>query len=156
MNTPMQCLECHQKRWVHDNGNLSSTFDKATMKAKHQHKLTAFQWTKCLQTAARRTKYTLKQQQKLPRLNEPTQPLSTSLSAMQQLIKDWRSNSLRTLLLSAKMVGWFNPKPLQVGAVEWYHHYLQHPGHTRLEETMNSEMYWKGIGTTIRPITRSC
>jgi hypothetical protein len=27
------------------------------------------------------------------------------------------------------------PKPLQVRAVKWYHHYLlQHPGHTRLEE----------------------
>ncbi len=29
------------------------------------------------------------------------------------------------------------PKPLQVCAVKWYHHYLQHPGHTRLEEMMN-------------------
>jgi hypothetical protein len=29
--------------------------------------------------------------------------------------------------------GWLViPKPLQVHAVEWYHHYLQHPGHTRL------------------------
>jgi hypothetical protein len=27
------------------------------------------------------------------------------------------------------------PKPLQRCAVMWYHHYLQHPGHTRLEET---------------------
>jgi hypothetical protein len=33
------------------------------------------------------------------------------------------------------------PKPLQVHAVKWYHHYLQHPGHTRLEETMNAVMY---------------
>ena len=28
------------------------------------------------------------------------------------------------------------PKPLQRRATMWYHHYLQHPGHTRLEETM--------------------
>ncbi len=28
----------------------------------------------------------------------------------------------------------FIPKPLQVCAVKWYHHYLQHPGHTCLEE----------------------
>ncbi len=33
------------------------------------------------------------------------------------------------------------PKPLQVHAVTWYHHYLQHPGHTHLEETMNTAMY---------------
>ncbi len=33
------------------------------------------------------------------------------------------------------------PKPLQVRAVKWYHHYLQHPGQTHLEETMKSAMY---------------
>jgi hypothetical protein len=36
--------------------------------------------------------------------------------------------------------GWLIiPKPLQVRAVKWYHHYLQHPRHTRLEETMNTQ-----------------
>jgi hypothetical protein len=29
-------------------------------------------------------------------------------------------------------------KPLQRHAVMWYHHYLQHPGHTHLEETMKA------------------
>ncbi len=48
------------------------------------------------------------------------------------------------------------PKPLQVCAVKWYHHYLQHPGYTRLEETMNAAMYWKGMRTTIRSLTMSC
>jgi hypothetical protein len=33
------------------------------------------------------------------------------------------------------------PKPLQRHAVLWYHHYLQHPGHTQLEETMKATMY---------------
>jgi hypothetical protein len=37
------------------------------------------------------------------------------------------------------------PKPLQSCAVMWYHHYLQHPGHTRLKETMKSAIYWKGM-----------
>jgi hypothetical protein len=53
--------------------------------------------------------------------------------------------------------GWLViPKPLQVRAVKWYHHYLQHPGHTHLEETMNAAMYWKGMRTTIRSLTKSC
>ncbi len=44
--------------------------------------------------------------------------------------------------------GWLViPKPLQVRAAKWYHHYLQHPGHTCLEETMNAAMYWKGMRT---------
>ncbi len=47
------------------------------------------------------------------------------------------------------------PKPLQRHAVLWYHHYLQHPGHTRLEETMKATMYWKGMRTTIRSLTKS-
>ncbi len=51
---------------------------------------------------------------------------------------------------------WVIPKPLQVHAVKWYHHYLQHPGHTCLKETMNTAMYWKGMPTTIRLITKSC
>ncbi len=53
--------------------------------------------------------------------------------------------------------GWLViPKPLQVHAVKWYLHYLQHPGHTRLKETMNAAMYWKGMRTTIRSLTKSC
>jgi hypothetical protein len=41
------------------------------------------------------------------------------------------------------------PKPLQRRATIWYHHYLQHPGHTRLEETMKAAIYWIGMCTTI-------
>ncbi len=53
--------------------------------------------------------------------------------------------------------GWLViPKPLQVHAVKWYHHYLQHPGHTRLKEMMNAAMYWKGMRTTIQSLTKSC
>jgi hypothetical protein len=48
------------------------------------------------------------------------------------------------------------PKPLQRRTVLWYHHYLQHPGHTQLEKTMKATMYWKGMRTTIRSLTKSC
>jgi hypothetical protein len=48
------------------------------------------------------------------------------------------------------------PKPLQRRAVLWFHHYLQHPGHTHLEKTLQAKMYWKGMRTTIRSITRPC
>ncbi len=41
-------------------------------------------------------------------------------------------------------------------AVKWYHHYLQHPGHSHLEETMRSVMYWKGMHTTIQKYVKSC
>ncbi len=48
------------------------------------------------------------------------------------------------------------PKPLQGRAVMWYHHYLQLPGHTHLEETMKAAIYLKGMRNTIRSKTKSC
>ena len=48
------------------------------------------------------------------------------------------------------------PKPLQQHSVMRYHHYLQHPGHTCLKETMNAAMYWNDMHTSIQSITRSC
>jgi hypothetical protein len=48
------------------------------------------------------------------------------------------------------------PASLQHRAVSWYHHYLQHPGHSRHEETMRSVMYWKGMRCTIRSYVKSC
>ncbi len=35
------------------------------------------------------------------------------------------------------------PTSLRHRAVSWYHHYLQHPGHLYLEETIRSMMYSK-------------
>jgi hypothetical protein len=37
------------------------------------------------------------------------------------------------------------PASLQHRAVSRYHHYLQHPGHSRLKVAMRSMMYWKGM-----------
>ncbi len=48
------------------------------------------------------------------------------------------------------------PKPHQRHAVLWYPHYLQLPGHTRLEGTMKATMYWKGMRTIIWLLTKSC
>ena len=42
------------------------------------------------------------------------------------------------------------PKSLQQHAVAWYHHYLQHPRNTCLEETLCLSMYWKGLGKTVQ------
>ena len=48
------------------------------------------------------------------------------------------------------------PKPFQWCAMIWCHHYLQHPGHTRLKETKKAAIYWKGIRNTIQSKTSSC
>ncbi len=48
------------------------------------------------------------------------------------------------------------PASLQCRSVAWYHHYLQHPGHSHLKETLRSMMYWKGMHITIRGYVNSC
>ena len=48
------------------------------------------------------------------------------------------------------------PLSLWHRAVSWYRHYLQHPGHSLLKETMRSVMYWKGMCTTIWGYIKSC
>ena len=48
------------------------------------------------------------------------------------------------------------PRSLQHRAVSWYHHYLQHPGNTRLEETLRAAMYWKHKRSTVRSYVKNC
>ena len=42
------------------------------------------------------------------------------------------------------------PSSLQSEIVTWYHHYLLHPSHTRLEETIAISMYWRSLHSDVR------
>ena len=42
------------------------------------------------------------------------------------------------------------PTSMQSNIVAWYHHYLMHPGHTRLEETIAASMYWRSLRSDVR------
>jgi hypothetical protein len=48
------------------------------------------------------------------------------------------------------------PPSLRQRTVTWYPHYLQHPGHSCLKETLRSVMYWKGMRNTILKNINSC
>ena len=48
------------------------------------------------------------------------------------------------------------PKTLQKRAVAWYHHYLQHPGHLRLEENLRSAMLWKNLQKDVQYNVKTC
>ena len=47
-------------------------------------------------------------------------------------------------------------KSLQHHAVAWYHHYLQHPLNTCLNETLHLLMYWKGPRKTVQIHVKKC
>jgi hypothetical protein len=63
---------------------------------------------------------------------------------------------LRTPKCYTKMGKIIIPTFLRHRAVSWHHHYLQHSEHLRLEKTMRSIMYWKGMRTTIRRYVKTC
>jgi hypothetical protein len=48
------------------------------------------------------------------------------------------------------------PWSLQYCAVSWYHHYLQHPGNTHLEEMLKAAMHWKHMHSTVRSYVKNC
>ena len=48
------------------------------------------------------------------------------------------------------------PDSLQAKVLAWYHHYLQHPGQDRMEETISATMYWHGMHAQIRRLVKSC
>ena len=48
------------------------------------------------------------------------------------------------------------PKILQHHAIAWYHHNLQHPGHSRLEETLRVAMYWKNLRKDVQYYVKTC
>ena len=45
-----------------------------------------------------------------------------------------------TTVITTKSLQMAILEPLRFRAVQWYHYYLQHPGHTRLEETIRATM----------------
>ncbi len=68
-----------------------------------------------------------------------------------QLIED-----TKVLCKNDKLIIPIIPVSLQDRAVSWYHHYLQHPGHSHLKETLRSVMYLKGMLNTIWSYVKSC
>ena len=88
-------------------------------------------------------------------VEEEIYPLTVSESA-EERTKDTSLQKLKSTsnveetlientIVLCKNVKMIIPITLQKRAVAWYHHYLQHPGYTRLEETLRSAMYWKNL-----------
>jgi hypothetical protein len=86
-----------------------------------------------LQTIARKRRSFPSPLQKLQR---PKKPMSNSSICNAVLNKGLEVRLVDNMYVVCKDGKMIIPKPLQRHAVLWYHHYLQHPGHTQLEETM--------------------
>ena len=57
---------------------------------------------------------------------------------------------------SSSRIRFVIPDALQNKVLQWYHHYLQHPGRDRMEETLCATMWWYGMRTHIKDLCRTC
>ncbi|MCP4746930.1 MAG: hypothetical protein GY874_12455, partial [Desulfobacteraceae bacterium] len=48
------------------------------------------------------------------------------------------------------------PDSMRNQVVQWYHHYLMHPGAKRLEETLRAAMYWKNLTHDVKKHVKRC
>ena len=48
------------------------------------------------------------------------------------------------------------PKSLHRKILDWYHHYLMHPGHDRLERTIKATMTWGRLKGSVHRYTKRC
>ena len=91
---------------------------------------------------------TVKEIAETQRKDKATKQLKTSRKYEMLIVED-----TEVLCKNGKLV---IPKALQRRAVEWYHHYLQHPGHNRLEETIKAAMYWTNMRKSVRSYVKNC
>ena len=45
---------------------------------------------------------------------------------------------------------------MQTKVIQWYHHYLMHPGETRMIQTLAAVMYWKNMNLHITKHVKTC
>ena len=101
---------------------------------------------------------------------EPAFPMSPTLIAKYQktdktliknVNKDTNKKDYGILLLEGTEVVTqcdkvYIPAPLQSRVVAWYHHYLSHPGQTRLEATIRQVYTWPRLREHVHQYCRTC
>ena len=88
------------------------------------------------------------------------QELKRKNSTLKQAINDKDSGLHIITLDNVEIVAFKNriyvPRSLRQRTIEWYHHYLNHPGGERLYKTIAKIGYWKGMTTQCNTFCRKC
>ncbi len=135
MSTTMLCMWCPQTRRLAKDGWCAQNFGPATTKRKGtQTKQIQSKWIKFLQIIVNRMKYnplTVKEIVEAQKANTKLKHLFISNAVLDKGIELQIIENKNCICNKGRLV---IPQPLQRRAVMWYHHYLQHTGHIRLEE----------------------
>ena len=79
---------------------------------------------------------------------------------LQKLIDDKKSGYIIITLEGVELVTFegkiYVPISLRQRTMEWYHHYMNHPGGERLYKTLNKVCYWKGMATQCNNLCKKC
>ena len=79
---------------------------------------------------------------------------------LKQLLDDKTSGYNITTLDNVEIITYedriYVPQKLQKRTLEWYHHFLNHPGGDRLYKTLNRVCYWKGMASQATSFCRRC
>ena len=63
---------------------------------------------------------------------------------------------MQNVLILFKNKKIYVPKKLRHNVLTWYHHFLCHPGATRLEKTLSSTMVWPGMSQDCKMFVCVC
>ena len=91
---------------------------------------------------------------------EQGKELSRTKSKLKSLIRDKESGYYLDevdgvqLIMHDKRI--YIPESLRESALNWYHHYLNHPGGDRLGNTIRQTCYWKGLSNQAKQHVKTC
>ena len=86
-------------------------------------------------------------------LRQPRSKLETYLSDNNSGYKTKMFNEFDIVFYDDRI---YVPKSLRRRTLEWYHHYLNHPGGDRLANTLLQVCYWKGLTAQAKKFAKHC
>ena len=92
--------------------------------------------------------------------DEQQKELNKRRSILKNLIEDKDSgytisniDNVKLILKDEKI---FIPESMREATLNWYHHYLNHPGGDRLANTIKQNCYWKGLSNQAKQFVKTC
>lgn len=88
------------------------------------------------------------------------QELNASNSKLKQTVNEKSAGYKITTLDNIEIVTYedkiYVPQKLRKKTMEWYHHFLNHPGSDRLYKTLQKICYWKGMASQCTSLCKTC
>ena len=92
--------------------------------------------------------------------DEQQKELNKRRSILKKLIEDKNSGYTISNIDDVKLVLKENkiyiPESMREATLNWYHHYLNHPGGDRLANTIKQNCYWKGLSNQAKQFVKTC